>query len=118
MPGIPTEAVKAQPCSGHDGLTQQAGVTAPVEQMRNYAVATVPLTTPGDRWASGKLQGMPRVPVLGPCRGFLCLWVGTEPTAALEQRHTVAGQLGLWQDRISTPGSHSSRLLWYVATSL
>ena len=68
MPGIPTEAVKAQPCSGHDGLTQQAGVTAPVEQMRNYAQPTVLLLTPGDRWASGKLQGMPRIPALGTRR--------------------------------------------------
>ena len=24
---------------------------------QNYAVATVPLTTPGDRWADGKLLG-------------------------------------------------------------
>ena len=56
---------------------------------QNYAVATVPLTTPGDRWADGKL--------LGKCHRFLhwgyaealsesslailCLWAGTEPTA-------------------------------------
>ena len=42
--------------------------------------STVPLLTPGDRWASGKLQGMPRIPALGPRRapyrvftGILCL---------------------------------------------
>ena len=68
MLGIPTEAVKAHSFSGHDGLTQQAGVTAPVEQMRNYAQPTVPLFTLGDRWASGKLHGMPRIPALGPRR--------------------------------------------------
>ena len=28
-----------------------------MEQMRNYAVAMVPLPTSGDRWASGKLLG-------------------------------------------------------------
>ena len=67
MPGILTEAVKAQPCSGHDGLTQQAGVTAPVEQMRNYAVTTVPLPTLGDHWASGKLLGN----ALNPCAGAM-----------------------------------------------
>ena len=28
-----------------------------MEQMRNYAVVTVLLATPGDHWASGKLLG-------------------------------------------------------------
>ena len=32
---------------------------------QNYAVATVPLPTPGDRWASGKLLGN----ALDPCAG-------------------------------------------------
>ena len=32
---------------------------------QNYAVATVPLPTPGDRWASGKLLEIwPETPIL------------------------------------------------------
>jgi hypothetical protein len=33
----------------------------------------------------------------------------TEPTAALVQHHAVAGQLGFWQDKIATLGSHNRR---------
>ena len=29
--------------------------------------------------------------------GILCLWAGTEPTAALAQQHTVAGRLEFCQ---------------------
>ena len=36
-----------------------------MEQMQNYAQLTVPLTTSGDRWASGKLLGN----VLNACAG-------------------------------------------------
>ena len=47
--------------------------TASVIWERERDQLLVPLSTPGDRWASGKLQGMPRIPVLGPRRGILCL---------------------------------------------
>ena len=47
MPGIPTEAVTAYPGSVHGRTYPAAGVAAPVEQMRNYAVATVLLCTSG-----------------------------------------------------------------------
>ena len=36
---------------------------------QNYAVATVPLPTPGDRWASGKLLGNAQILALGARRG-------------------------------------------------
>ena len=124
MPGIPTEAVKAQPCSGHDGLTQQAGVTAPVEQMRNYAVATVPLPTPGDHWASANFQGMPQILALearrGPYRvlaGILYLGSGNEPTAALAQGHTVAGRLQSRLRTTSTPPTPGVRR-WRLRRSI
>ena len=55
---------------------------------QNYAVAMVPLLTPGDRWASGKLLGNAQILALGPRRapyrvltGILCLVVENEPTA-------------------------------------
>ena len=42
----------------------------------------------------------------------LCLWAGNGPAAALAQLRAVTGQLGFWQDRISTLGSHNSRGQW------
>ena len=38
---------------------------------QNYAVATVPLTTPGDHWASGKLLGNAPNPCAGGTQGPL-----------------------------------------------
>ena len=38
---------------------------------QNYAVGTVPLTTPGDHWASGKLLGNAPNPCAGGTQGPL-----------------------------------------------
>ena len=71
---------------------------------QNYPVATVPLPTPGDHWADGKLLGDALNSCAGGTQGplvnahwLLCLWAGTEPTTALAQRHTVAGRLEFCQ---------------------
>ena len=66
--------------------------------------------TPGgchkfSRWGHGE-------PLKSPYWQFSCLGAINEPTAALVQHSAVADRLGGWQDRISTPGSHNSQLLW------
>ena len=72
---------------------------------QNYAVATVPLTTPRDRWADGKRRLGARILTLGLRRGpwrvlggILCVEAGNEPTGALAQGHTVAGRLWFWYE--------------------
>ena len=71
---------------------------------QNYAMATVPLPTPGDRWASGKLLGNATDSCAGGTVGplvspgwLLCLGAGTEPTVALAQHNSVAGRLEFCQ---------------------
>ena len=71
---------------------------------QNYAVAMVPLPTPGDRWASGKLLGNATDSCAGGTVGplvrtgwLLCLGAGTEPTVALAQHNSVAGRLEFCQ---------------------
>ena len=93
--------------------------------MQNYAQPTGPLPTPGDRWASGKLLGNAPNPCAGATEGPLA---SPEGVSALRietslQRLWRSGTWllagwGCWQEWMATRGSHNSRLLWYVATSL
>ena len=71
---------------------------------QSYSVTTMPLPTPGDHWASGKLLGNATDScaegTVGPLvsSGWLfCLGAGTEPTVALAQHNSVAGRLEFCQ---------------------
>ena len=49
--------------------------------------------------------------------GVSCLGSGNGPTAALAQRHTVAGRLWFWQEWTATPGSHNSCYVTWANSS-
>ena len=79
---------------------------------QNYAVGTVPLTTPGDHWASGKLLGNAPNPCAGGTQGPLANthWFsafGLEPSL---QR--------LWRSGTRLLSVYRAELLWIYTAPL
>ena len=97
--------------------------THPVDRARGQtALVSVTPATPGERCAgpmvvmvetqaSGQSPAIPLQETPSDTPGLdatVILGSGNGPTAALAQRHTVAGRLWFWQEWTATPGSHNS----------